>query len=556
MTTVLQRFGITPVRAAHLRRVARVWVLASTLGTIGAVAVRALTAGATAHDWEPPVWAVTITVVVIAAGVMWVADATTAAWLGLIAVVWGISLSAHYGPITGALPVIGFAPPAILLVLAWQRLRTPRTVLVFLIVSCLVLAAGGYAASAVYGAQYGPTHPASATPAFPDSPVVWMWAGAATEDGFTVVAELDDPGPAALEVTTGDGSVTVDAVAVGDPPVARFVVTGLQPDTRYPYRIRAAGGAGPDGVVATFPSGPASLRIVFSSCARVGSNGQVFDAIRLLDPDLYLVTGDLFYADIGPNDPDAFVAEYRTALTRPAQAALYRSVPVGYMWDDHDFAQNDADASAPSRPAAMAVYRALAPHYPLSGGDDPIDQAFTIGRVRVVMSDTRSARTGDRVLTDAQVAWLAEEFAAAAAAGQLVLWVNPDPWIAPAEEGADHWGGYPEQREEIARIIADSGVDLVMLGGDAHMVAIDDGTHNTYAGGPGFVVFHAGALDRPGSLKGGPYSHGAAPGGGQFGVIDITDDGTAMQVVLRGLDWEGTTLVAHAFTVGGGDGGG
>ena len=61
-----------------------------------------------------------------------------------------------------------------------------------------------------------------------------------------------------------------------------------------------------------------------------------------------------------------------------------------------------------------------------------------------------------------------------------------------------------------------------MLSGDAHMLAIDDGTHNTYGGsGPGFPVFHAGALDRPGSLKGGPYSEGAVPDGGQFGVIEV-----------------------------------
>ncbi|MFW2334417.1 hypothetical protein, partial [Ilumatobacter sp.] len=88
--------------------------------------------------------------------------------------------------------------------------------------------------------------------------------------------------------------------------------------------------------------------------------------------------------------------------------------------------------------------------------------------------------------------------------------------------------------------------NLVMVSGDAHMVAIDDGTNSAYAsdGGGGFPVLHAAALDRPGSVKGGPYSEGAFPGPGQYGKIEITDDGGAtIGVRLSGSDWEGTELV-------------
>ena len=89
-----------------------------------------------------------------------------------------------------------------------------------------------------------------------------------------------------------------------------------------------------------------------------------------------------------------------------------------------------------------------------------------------------------------------------------------------------------------------------MISGDAHMVAIDDGTHNAYgADGPGFPVFHAGALDRPGSLKGGPYSEGALPGGGQFGVIEVTDHGHDLQVRLTGRGWDGREIMTRSFTV-------
>ena len=59
------------------------------------------------------------------------------------------------------------------------------------------------------------------------------------------------------------------------------------------------------------------------------------------------------------------------------------------------------------------------------------------------------------------------------------------------------------------------------------MVAIDDGSHSDYAtdGGAPINVFHAAAIDRPGSYKGGPYSQGYSREEGQFGVIEVKDEG-------------------------------
>ena len=88
-----------------------------------------------------------------------------------------------------------------------------------------------------------------------------------------------------------------------------------------------------------------------------------------------------------------------------------------------------------------------------------------------------------------------------------------------------------------------------MVSGDAHMVALDDGTNTDYstADAGGFPLLHAAALDRPGGTKGGPYSSGTFPGGGQFGEVEVRDDGATMTVVLRGLTWEGDVLVEQAF---------
>jgi phosphodiesterase/alkaline phosphatase D-like protein len=297
--------------------------------------------------------------------------------------------------------------------------------------------------------------------------------------------------------------------------------------------------------------GPVSFTFAFGGCARSGSNGAVFDAIRARDPLFFLVLGDFFYGNIDANDPEEFRSQYERALSRPAQAALYRSTPVDYVWDDHDFGPNDSDSNSSSRSAALETYRGLAPHYPLHDSE-AIYHAFSVGRVRFVVTDTRSARTPASMLGPRQKVWLKEELLAAKRNRQLAVWVNSVPWIAAASAGADSWAGYPNERRELASFVARNGIgNLLMLSGDAHMLAIDDGSNNRYAidGDRSFPVMHAAALDRRGEVKGGPYSEGAFGGSGQFGTVSVRDTGgSTIQVALAGWNHRGEQLVSHAFT--------
>ena len=99
--------------------------------------------------------------------------------------------------------------------------------------------------------------------------------------------------------------------------------------------------------------------------------------------------------------------------------------------------------------------------------------------------------------------------------------------------------------------IAESGVRIAMLSGDAHALAIDDGSNSNYSSrpGPGFPVLHAAALDRRGKSKGGPYSHGTFPGGGQFALMTVEDTGNSLTVHWSGQNWKGEVIVAYTFQV-------
>jgi alkaline phosphatase D len=380
-----------------------------------------------------------------------------------------------------------------------------------------------------------------------------------------VVKAKVDPTAGAPRLEVGDLGVSPQDVSASG--VATFHLDRLSPGTAYEYRVAVGQSAALEGRLRTFAQGPYSFRFVFGSCATTGSSHRVFETMESLEPLFMLHMGDFHYENIVENDPARFRRAYDKVLASKRQSALYRSAPIAYMWDDHDYGPNDSDRTHAGRPAALATYDEYVPHYPLEReGELPRDlhQAFTVGRVRFLLTDVRSQRTPDNspdgpdktLLGAAQREWLLSELEAARDRFALVVWVNPVPWIA--ELGSGHgWGRYEWERRHIADRIRALGMTgrLLMLSGDAHMVAIDDGTNSNFAtdaapGERGFPVMHAGPFDRYAHHKGGPYSHGKAGRRvlfglipiQQFGLAEIRDDGAVLEVSLSGRNANGGLL--------------
>jgi hypothetical protein len=480
----------------------------------------------------------------------------------------GVLAAVEYAPMTAFVAAASFLVPALLAAWGWALPRHSLARAGAVGALALALAGGGLGAHALHAHAFGPTHPQSSTPALPRSALDWIWAGGTTPTGFTVVARTTADARAARLLVGRRADLSdaraVDAAPLADGRTARLAARGLRPGTEYRYAVEVDGALDRTraGQLRTFPAGPASFTVAIGACARTGSNGAVFDAIRALRPLLYLTLGDIHYANLERNDVGAFRRALERGLRLPAPSALYRSTSTGYVWDDHDFGGNDADASSPTRPAAIEAYGSFVPHYALAGDSDRtgIAQAFTIGRVRVLLTDLRSLRSpasapdgpGKSMLGAQQRRWLEGQLRAARGRWPLVLVASSVPWIGPAAQGADGWAGYAHERRAIARAIAGSGVKVVILGGDAHMVAIDDGTNSDYSRrpGPGPAVLHGAALDRRGGVKGGPYSAGTFPGSGQFGTVSVADDGgDRIGVTLRGRNWTGRVLASVRLDV-------
>lgn len=302
------------------------------------------------------------------------------------------------------------------------------------------------------------------------------------------------------------------------------------------------------GKFLTFPQGAGSFRLAFSSCSDFRDPDQrVYEAILADQPLLFVQMGDLHYGDTNTTVAEDYRRNYDGILANRTQGALFRGVALAYTWDDHDFTGDDSHGTAVGAATARSVYREYVPHYPINVTGGTIAQAFTVGRARVIMTDLRSASAvagaaesaAKSRLGTAQKAWFKQELIAARDAGfPLIVWVGTSPWIDPAQLGVDTWAGFATERTELANFIKDNLIkNLVMLSGDMHALAYDDGANFDYAvgGGAPLVVLHAASLTRLGAPKGGPYTAGPLLGNLQYGLLDVTDPGgAAVQVRFSG----------------------
>ena len=452
-------------------------------------------------------------------------------------------------------------------VLTWRPgSRRLRTRIGLVIVLLVVIGAG------LFAAYMAPSHPESREGPTSVDFVEWIWSGGLTEDSIVIKARLTlDSEEVFLYASTSDEPMR--GIRFG-PQVSKkrenrrvvtFELTGLEPDRTYRYAIEAEGeiDLNRSGSFRTPASGPFSFTFAAASCATTGSSGQVFDAIRRQEPLFFIHMGDLHYQNIDRNDPSLFRDAYTAVLMSPSQSALHRTTPFVYIWDDHDYGPNDSDRNSASREAAQQVYREWVPSHTLVAGAEtgPIYRAFTVGRVRFIVTDERSEKspktdpdTAEKtMLGHEQKEWLKSELLAASDRFPLIVWVQPVPWIVEPAAGADNWGGYTAERREIADFIAENQIEgLLMISGDAHMLAIDDGTHSDFSeiGGASFPVLQAAPLDRPGNVKGGPYSEGTSSESGQFGMVTVEDRGTSIQVTISGHNYMDEELMRFTYSVG------
>lgn len=324
---------------------------------------------------------------------------------------------------------------------------------------------------------------------------------------------------------------------------ASLVVSGLASETIYFYGV-----SDDIGKFTTFKDGAYNFTVGFSSCARSRSNSVAFRELQNLNLTFFINMGDLHYQDIPTNDEVRFRDAYRMVFDYANPKNFYKSTGIVYVYDDHDFGPNDAVGTSPSRPAAQKTYRENFPHYNLpntttADNTGSVYHSFTVGRVRFIVMDTRAEQIpGQQIVSETQLNWVFDELRNHTQYGMVVL-VSSQPWIGAEVPADTNWLSFGSTRRRLANFIASNNIsNLIMMAGDAHMIAYDDGSNSDYndvGGSAGFPVFQSASLDRPGSTKGGPYSGGCFAYRigmtNQYSTMQVTDTGSRICIDVRGF---------------------
>jgi alkaline phosphatase D len=268
--------------------------------------------------------------------------------------------------------------------------------------------------------------------------------GGVTESSARFWVRLNGPDLVTIELAT-DSSFAVRVHGTADSTRASRVfaviidAAGLLPDTRYVYRPVVGGvPLRVGGSFRTFPvkGTPATFTFGFGSCQQSGSflpsgfpPGNVFREVVKAAPRFFLQIGDWGYPDSTDNLPSdsaffsgsfALVQSSYLAKFRPdyPMDSLFRIAPVDYVYDDHDFMNNNSSAlssdfTIPSKPNQLSSdyvireianppgarensirgYRENMPGYPLANDTRGIYHTFSCGSADFFVLDLRSDRS-------------------------------------------------------------------------------------------------------------------------------------------------------------------
>ena len=335
------------------------------------------------------------------------------------------------------------------------------------------------------------------------------------------------------------------------------------------------------GKFKTYPvsSSAYSFSASFASCQQSLTTATIFDKIATYKPNVFLHMGDLHYWD-GSYEPDLQEnyedanevsiasgsvyfephnsSSYYSGSSPNYMPKLLRNVPFNYVWDDHDYGENNSDASHIDRAHASSAYRLMFPHYPLSASFEtytsgsvtlqhqPIYHTFKIGRVKFIVTDNRSQRMpatntdndAKYVWAPEQETWFKEQITDTTC--PVKVWISSFPWegddthtLPTSWSGDDGWEKYTTYRKKIAHYISQNSGSigkLLIFSGDAHMTAIDDGTLSPWYSGsrpnPPVTIYQSGPLDQAGSRKGGPYIVNGADIWNNSSISVRQDDGS------------------------------
>lgn len=384
---------------------------------------------------------------------------------------------------------------------------------------------------------------------------VHFWVQAAGPGGLTaVVTEADgdeDRGTITLEAS-GFGVVEVGDLDPSTEYQARFLLDDAPIETDGPVAFQ------------TFPppGEPVRLRIAAISCARVAwdSVQTVWTAIAADRPDVVLWLGDNNYFEPGDSthlsdweDPARMAFKYAELRALPTLQPLLRQAIHYAIWDDHDYADGEADRTFPLKDEVNQTFeRFWANSYYGGPGLDGVYSNVVMGDVEIFLTDGRFYRDpeddprvpGKTMLGERQLAWLKEGLAGSTARLKIVA---VGVQVLADYHKYDGYLHYPHERAEILDWIRKRRIEgVVFVSGDRHLSELMRDTdrigyplYEMTASPVGNRPFQTG-LEQPNPIRIGGYSQGF-----NYGLLDIDTASDPATITFRLKDAEGREVLSH-----------
>lgn len=372
---------------------------------------------------------------------------------------------------------------------------------------------------------------------------------------ITVSAKVSGPSSVVFSAIPTTGGTTIDSAPVTANSTylyAQATITGLQPDTAYTITPKIGGlNQEKTGAARTRPAAARAFGFAFSSCGERTRNHPILTTIaNTAGVEAFVHLGDWGYFDpaTGVTSED-FAHQYTNeALANSEWDTFHRALPFFYMFDDHEFkgGGGNSNAATSTTPAVRNWYRNRMAQRPVRAGTSACHQLIEFAPgFKVFLMDTRTQRVSRDFLGAEQEADLMAAIAALKDNPTHVLGISGGVPIISSTD-TDTWSGASAQRQRIADAIVANGAGRVFwMHGDAHMLALDDGTN-----GPGGApVFGAAPLGRANSTKGGPYSGGTVTATqNQFGTIHATPTALGWSITFKGYSVDDAGVATERMT--------
>ncbi len=393
--------------------------------------------------------------------------------------------------------------------------------------------------------------------------------GHTTDESVRFWFRAERPGRLAAIVTGGDGEEVREETIVSEAGggIGIVEVDGLAPARRYTARFLLDGAPMNTGGPVAFetfpePGDPLRLRIALVSCARVAwdSVQTIWTAIAADRPDVVLWLGDNNYFEEGDStgpgdweDPARMAFKYAELRGLATLQPLLRQAVHYAIWDDHDYADGEADRTFALKEEVDRVFeRFWANPYYGGPGIDGIYSHALMGDVELFLTDDRFYRDpedaprqpGKTMLGAEQLRWLKERLAGSTARLKIVA---VGVQVLADYHQHDGFLNYPHERDDILDWIREKRIEGVMfVSGDRHLSEL-----MRYEPETGYPLYELTAspagnrsfpngLEQPNPIRLGGYSQGF-----NYGLLDIDTMSSPATLTFRLKDADGREVLNH-----------